>query len=157
MFFDYDKKDLLRRIKTAKSVTSEIYIDEIFCSIQLYPHNSTCSIRFSCKCTDPNLTGIGGDEKYTLMFKTDVINRKIALGFITERVYYASLTFPNSVFLYYDSVENKPYYFEFPNKDWKIHPCHTCKNNPEADPFMLIYGGPISAHDCADSCLKQRF
>jgi hypothetical protein len=98
MFFDYDKKDLLRRIKTAKSVTSEIYIDEIFCSIQLYPHNSTCSIRFSCKCTDPNLTGIGGDEKYTLMFKTDVINRKIALGFITERVYYASLTFPNSVF-----------------------------------------------------------
>lgn len=98
MFFNYDKKDLLRRIKTAQSVTSEIYIDEIFCSIQSYPHNGTCSIRFSCKCTDPNLTGIGGDEKYTLMFKTNVINRKIALGFITERVYYASLAFPNSVF-----------------------------------------------------------
>lgn len=145
----------MRRMKGAKATSSEIYLSEVYCQIGRGP-NSTSTVRFYCNCSDPRLTGIGGDERYSILYKDGFINASVAYGYITERVYFASLEFKNTVFLYFDPLDRKPYHFQYPNKDWKIHPCHTCKNGSSVDPFMLIYGGPIPMDDCADVCIKQR-
>ena len=155
MFFDFSKKDLLRRMEAAQHASSEIYLDEVYCGIGIGPNN-TCTITLSCECSDPNLTGFGGDELYKILHKDKFINDSVAYGYITERVFFASHKFKNTIFLHFNKKEKLPYYFQYPMKDWKIHPCHTCKNGSKVDPYMLIYGGPLPAEDCADSCIKQR-
>jgi hypothetical protein len=155
MFFNYSKRDLVRRMKNAQSASSSIKLNDVYCYTN-QGLNDTLSVTFSCECSDASLTGFGGDELYKIHRHEKLINQTVAFGYITERVYEASKEFKDTIFFYIDKRDGKPYVFHYPNKDWKIHPCHLCKNGSHYDPYDLVYGGPIPAKDCADNCIKQR-
>ncbi len=149
MFFDYEKKYLQRKMKAAQNYSDSIKLDWIYCQIGVAPAN-TFSAYWSCECSDPRLTGFGSDELYKIYSRDGLINKSVAYGFMTEQVYYATLKFKESVFVYYEFSDKKPYSMQYPKREWEVlksrnYSCKKCGLKHIESSYNLIeqYHYPI--------------
>ena len=149
MFFDYDKKYLLRKMKAAQNYSEKIHLEWIYCQIGQGPNN-TFGVYWSCKCSDPHLTGFGSDEHYKIFHKDKLVNKSSAHGFMSEQIFFASQFFKGANFVYYDISSNKAYSIKYPQREWvEIKPrnyvCINCGQTHIEDGYLLCeeYSHPI--------------
>ena len=138
-FYRVDKQALRWAMHHSRSRSESIYLDTVFCQID--QSGDKFSVGFSCRCTDPNLTGYSMDSSYRLFKRDGFLVIEAARGFLTEQVYAASQSFQETAFFSLFNSKNGYMRLMYPSANWEVPPprvyiCKICRSSqtiPEVD------------------------